>query len=117
MKQYSIALILASALTFGSCSDFLDRDPLSQASENTFWQTEADALAGVSALYPLLPNSRDFWRDCQSDNSLIDQMPGAKAGWDISVRDHITQLPVTFPRSGNTTISAESFISWNGWKV
>ena len=71
MKQYSIALILASALTFGSCSDFLDRDPLSQASENTFWQTEADALAGVNALYPLLPNSRDFWRDCQSDNSLM----------------------------------------------
>lgn len=71
MKQYSIAFILASALTFGSCSDFLDRDPLSQASENTFWQTEADALAGLNALYPLLPNSRDFWRDCQSDNSLM----------------------------------------------
>lgn len=71
MKQYSIALILASVLTFGSCSDLLDRNPLSQASENTFWQTEADALAGVNALYPLLPNSRDFWRDCQSDNSLM----------------------------------------------
>ena len=71
MKKYSLVFLLASAMTLGSCSDFLDRDPLSQASENTFWQTEADALAGVNALYPLLPNSRDFWRDCQSDNSLM----------------------------------------------
>lgn len=71
MKQYSITFLLASALTLGSCSDFLDRDPLSQASENTFWQTEADAQTGVNALYPLLPDSRDFWRDCQSDNSLM----------------------------------------------
>ena len=43
MKKYSIYIMLASALILGSCSDFLDRDPLSQASENTFWQTEADA--------------------------------------------------------------------------
>lgn len=71
MKQYSITFLLAYALTLGSCSDFLDRDPLSQASENTFWQTEADAQTGVNALYPLLPDSRDFWRDCQSDNSLM----------------------------------------------
>lgn len=71
MKQYSITFLLASALTLGSCSDFLDRAPLSQASENTFWQTEADAQTGVNALYPLLPDSRDFWRDCQSDNSLM----------------------------------------------
>lgn len=71
MKQYSIYILLASALTFGSCTDFLDRDPLSQASENTFWKTEADAEKGVNALYPLLPGERDFWRDCQSDNSLM----------------------------------------------
>lgn len=71
MKQYSIYIILASVLTLGSCSDFLDRDPLSQASENTFWQTETDAEKGVNALYPLLPGERDFWRDCESDNSLM----------------------------------------------
>lgn len=71
MKQYSITFLLVSALTFGGCTDFLDRNPLSQASENTFWQTEADAQTGVNALYPLLPDSRDFWRDCQSDNSLM----------------------------------------------
>ena len=71
MKHYSIYILLASALTLGSCADFLDRDPLSQASENTFWQTVADAEKGVNALYPLLPGERDFWRDCESDNSLM----------------------------------------------
>ena len=49
MKKYSIYIMLASALILGSCSDFLDRDPLSQASENTFWQTEADAAKGINS--------------------------------------------------------------------
>lgn len=64
-------LLLATAFLFNSCADFLDRDPLSQASENTFWKTEADAEKGLNALYPLLPGQRDFWRDCESDNSLM----------------------------------------------
>lgn len=71
MKQYSIYILLAAALSLNSCSDFLDRDPLSQGSESTFWKTEADAEKGVNALYPLLPGERDFWRDCESDNSLM----------------------------------------------
>lgn len=71
MKQYSIYILLAATLSLNSCSDFLDRDPLSQGSENTFWKTEADAEKGINALYPLLPGERDFWRDCESDNSLM----------------------------------------------
>lgn len=71
MKLNKYILLLATALSFNSCVDFLDRDPLSQASENTFWKTEADAEKGLNALYPLLPGQRDFWRDCESDNSLM----------------------------------------------
>lgn len=71
MKKYSLYLCFAAAMTFSSCSDFLDRGPLEQASSNTFWKTEADAEKGVNALYPLLPGERDFWRDCESDNSLM----------------------------------------------
>lgn len=71
MKLNKYILLLATALSFNSCADFLDRDPLSQASENTFWKTEADAEKGLNALYPLLPGQRDFWRDCESDNSLM----------------------------------------------
>lgn len=71
MKNISFYILALAAFTFGSCADFLDRDPLSEASENTFWKTTADAETGVNALYPLLPGERDFWRDCQSDNSLM----------------------------------------------
>lgn len=71
MKRYTIYMMVALTLILGGCADFLDREPLSQASENTFWKTEADAETGVNALYPLLPDERDFWRDCSSDNSLM----------------------------------------------
>ena len=107
MKQYSIAFLLVSALTFGSCSDFLDRDPLSQASENTFWQTEADAQTGVNALYPLLPDSRDFWRDCQSDNSLMTNAWGESGLGYICQGSH--NAATGYPKNGNTTISVEFF--------
>lgn len=71
MKRINIFTWIIITALFSSCSDFLDRDPLSEASENTFWKTEGDAEKGVNALYPLLPGQRDFWRDCESDNSLM----------------------------------------------
>ena len=52
LNKYILLLLLATAFLFNSCADFLDRDPLSQASENTFWITEADAEKGLYALYP-----------------------------------------------------------------
>ncbi|MDE6572976.1 MAG: RagB/SusD family nutrient uptake outer membrane protein [Duncaniella sp.] len=64
-------LIPVIAFMLAGCSDFLNRDPLDQASVNTFWKTEGDAEKAVNALYPLLPGQRDFWRDCESDNSLM----------------------------------------------
>ena len=71
MKNFKLYTLLAVAMTVSSCSDFLDRNPLDQASNSSFWKTEADAKTGVNALYPLLPGDRDFWRDCESDNSLM----------------------------------------------
>jgi hypothetical protein len=71
MKRFNIYILLSLVAAFSSCSDFLDRDPLSQASENTFWNSLSDAEKGMNALYPLLPGQRDFWRDCESDNSLM----------------------------------------------
>lgn len=71
MKRFNIYILVFLIAVFSGCSDFLDRDPLSQASENTFWNTLSDAEKGVNALYPLLPGQRDFWRDCESDNSLM----------------------------------------------
>lgn len=71
MRHYRFYILFVAVLTLSGCADFLDRDPLEQASENTFWKTEADVEKGVNALYPLLPGERDFWRDCESDNSLM----------------------------------------------
>ncbi|SEN45628.1 Starch-binding associating with outer membrane [bacterium A37T11] len=72
MKKQIIHLTtIASLFLISACSKFLDRDPLSQAAENTYWQTAEDASAGLNAVYTTLPNSRDFWRDCESDNSAM----------------------------------------------
>lgn len=71
MKKISILSTIVFLIVCSSCSDFLDRTPLSDASEEVFWKTTKDAEAGVNALYPLLPGERDFWRDCQSDNSVM----------------------------------------------
>lgn len=66
MKKYTLFLLMLTG-----CSGFLDRDPLAQASENTFWNSADDAVKGLNAVYSTLPNARDFWRDCQSDNSVM----------------------------------------------
>ena len=70
-KLLYIYLGLLLMMQLDGCSKFLDRDPLSQASENTFWQSADDAEAGLNAVYATLPDARDFWRDCQSDNSVM----------------------------------------------
>ncbi len=40
---------------FSSCSDFLDRYPLEELSDGSFWKTENDAEMAVSNLYNILP--------------------------------------------------------------
>lgn len=79
---FSIAAVTAS------CTKFLDRDPLAQASENTFWKTKEDAIAGVNAVYSTLPDARDFWRDCHSDNSVMTNPWGEGGMGYISMGSH-----------------------------
>ncbi len=50
LKTIGVLLLLASS----SCSDFLDRDPLDQVSENTFYKTAAEANLGAMAMYSAL---------------------------------------------------------------
>ena len=58
MRHYRFYILFVAVLTLSGCADFLDRDPLEQASENTFWKTEADVEKGVNALYPLFMGHR-----------------------------------------------------------
>ena len=71
MKKITVYIYVTLTLFAGGCKKFLDRDPLSQASENTYWKTAEDAQTGLNAVYATLPDSRDFWRDCSSDNSVM----------------------------------------------
>lgn len=89
-NQYINKIVVTISLLFGmsSCSDFLDREPLSAASENTFWKTENDALVGLNAVYTALPDARDFWRDCQSDNSVMTNAWGEAGLGYISMGNH-----------------------------
>lgn len=71
MKRSFVYILLAAAALMQGCSKYLDRAPLSEPSNETFWKSVADAEAGVNAVYATLPSSRDFWKDCQSDNSVM----------------------------------------------
>lgn len=70
MKKISVYIFVIAAM-LQSCSKFLDRTPLAKPTSDAFWKTPADAEQGVNALYATLPDSRDFWRDCSSDNSVM----------------------------------------------
>lgn len=65
--------IIAAMLFTGvatSCSDFLDRYPLDELSDNSFWKTEGDAMAAVTDIYGCLP-TWDQDEDINSDNAVM----------------------------------------------
>jgi starch-binding outer membrane protein, SusD/RagB family len=68
-----IILVIAIALLNLSCSEDLERLPLSTIGEPAFWKTSEDAVAGVNATYNVLADNqmyREFMRhsDALSDN-------------------------------------------------
>ena len=71
MKKY-IAFI-GVAILLGSCSDFLEREPLSFKSEEAYFHTAEDFKLSVNDLYKYLPTNNSIWggtysEDCKSDN-------------------------------------------------
>lgn len=82
MKKYiinikRIFIIGTLTLFFGSCSDFLDKNPLDQISSQTFWTNENEvkmALAGVySRLYVATFNHDDAKSDVMAGESSANQ--------------------------------------------
>jgi starch-binding outer membrane protein, SusD/RagB family len=68
-KLYTIALSVI--LVISSCQkDFLDKNPLSQLSQSTFWKTQGDADLALAACYNFL---------CKGNNST--SVSTAGAGW------------------------------------
>lgn len=54
MKKIYYSVILSLAFSLFSCSDFLDRESLSELSNGNFWNTEADATKALVGCYDAL---------------------------------------------------------------
>ena len=68
-KKYIYILTSVVLLGLSSCSDFLDRYPLDELSDGSFWKTPKDAEMAVSDLYAALP-TWDTDEDINSDNAV-----------------------------------------------
>ncbi|MDF0717131.1 RagB/SusD family nutrient uptake outer membrane protein [Muricauda sp. 334s03] len=97
MKRIYIALISLSSLFLLNCSDdYLDKNPISDVSEDSFFLTASDLELYTNSFYLLLPNSSSrneiFTTDSQCGeivhNTLSDLMtssrivPSSGGGWD-----------------------------------
>lgn len=70
--KYKLLSIVCSVCIFCSCSDFLDREPISQLTPESFWQTSQDAEVGVVAIYNVFSKGMASniwdWGELRSDN-------------------------------------------------
>ncbi|MFY0253824.1 RagB/SusD family nutrient uptake outer membrane protein [Chitinophaga sp. 30R24] len=83
MKRLYIFTILCIAGSLLSCKKFLDRSPLDQYSDDTYWTTEQDAVKFASRVYQFLP-SADFFvcYEAMSDNAFA-----KTASWGNTLRN------------------------------
>lgn len=104
MKQSIYLLLLFPAVIFISCEkDFLEKTPIVGVTEENFYRTEADAIAGVNAAYASLQfqlspegHFRWFWGDIMSD----DAVKGGSGDNDVN---ELLQLE-TFKGPANTVL-------------
>lgn len=106
MKKY-LSIIAAALLmgSFSSCSDFLDRYPLEELSDGSFWKTEKDAEMVVSDLYNILPT----WDVDEAINS-DDAVHGINGQPEISLRVFMT--PLTTDGAENMVIFVRQILFW-----
>jgi len=66
MKRINIkAFVLLSAIAFAGCSDFLDKEPLSQGTEVIFYKTPAHFVQAANALYNI-----EGWKNYDGKESI-----------------------------------------------
>lgn len=84
MKSIHIYIILALTIVLNACSkNFLDRAPLDQYSDETYWTSEQDAVRFASRVYEFMP-SADFFvcYEGMSDNAF-----SKTASWGNTLRN------------------------------
>lgn len=63
-------IAVAGVLSLSACKqDFLERPPLDQVSDATFWKSENDVYLAVNAVYSQLPGEGLIYQDGASDNA------------------------------------------------
>ncbi len=71
MMKNKLAYIFVCLLVLSSCrKDFLDRAPLDEISDETFWKTEEQLILAVEGLYANVKNSNTVALDQMGDNSI-----------------------------------------------
>lgn len=87
MKKITSIYILTGLLTLGavtSCKkDFLERPPLDQLSETTFWKNPNDVYQAVMGVYNQLPGDGIIYEDGATDNAHA-QYPWESSATDVS---------------------------------
>lgn len=105
MKSIKIYLLLPLLLVLNlSCSDFLDREPLDQLTESSFYKTESDANRALLSVYSPMMNENwtgKGWQinEIPSDNS----QPGG--------------LDPDFTPIDNFTVTADNIPVGNYWAI
>lgn len=82
MKRYFSYIVLSMILLLVSCDgSFLDRSPLDQINNGSFWNTERDAVAAATGCYNGWYSASELlYFDCTSDNSYN---PYPWEGWQV----------------------------------
>lgn len=95
--KYIVFCFSIVVLMLSSCKkDYLDRAPLDEYSELTYWSTESDAIRFASRIYENLPTAESFiCYEGMSDNALA-----KTASWGNTLRNakligNSTQVPTT----------------------
>ncbi|WP_449436240.1 RagB/SusD family nutrient uptake outer membrane protein [Pedobacter steynii] len=87
MKKITSIYILSGFLALGSVTsckkDFLERPPLDQLSEATFWKNPNDVYQAVMAVYNQLPGDGIIYEDGATDNAHA-QYPWESSATDVS---------------------------------
>lgn len=97
MRKYILFTISIALGLLSSCKkDYLDRVPLDQYSELTYWSTESDAVRFASRVYQDLPTSDFFMQyEAMSDNALAKTASWGNTLGNAKIIGNSTQTPAT----------------------
>lgn len=71
-------MIMATGLTLASCSDFLDREPITDPSSDTFLNTQAQVENYINGLYTQLPSLAKFGMGVRGEEKNSDNILSEK---------------------------------------